>query len=121
MAVASVVDTLLMVLAFLNSLTSQLVAVVILGSLVALLAPPLLDVFVAATTALADLSTAQLALSRVMHDSMYDAIQELINVDALIVHGVHELRNNPSHHARSTSTSDLVENLWHGQKTNVWV
>jgi hypothetical protein len=109
-AVTSVIDALLVVLAVLDAVTGQLAAVV-LTLVIAHLTPPLLDVLVAAASALLDLAVAHITLGRVMQDTADDVVEEPIHIDTLIINGVHELRDNPVHHAGSVSASNFVENL----------
>jgi hypothetical protein len=110
-AVASVVDTLLVVLAVLNTLTGQLAAVV-LSLLVTHLVPPVFDTFIGAATAFLDLSVSKVTLSRVVHDTVDDVVEESLHIDALIINGIHELRNNPLNYSGSIASSDLVQDLY---------
>jgi hypothetical protein len=112
-AVTSVDDTLLVVLTILNAFTGQLLAVIITLA-VAHVVPPLLDTFVGAATTLLNLAVSEVTLSRMMHHTVDDVIEEPIHVDTLVIDGVHELRNNPLHHSSSVSASNLVQDLHPG-------
>jgi hypothetical protein len=109
-AVASVVDTFLVVLAVLNTLTGQLAAVV-LSLLVTHLVPPVLDTFIGAATTFLNLSVSKVALSGVVHDTVDDVVEESLHIDTLVINGIHELRNNPLDYSGSISSGDFVQDL----------
>jgi hypothetical protein len=109
-AMASVVDTFLVVLAVLNTLTGQLAAV-LLSLLVTHLVPPVLDTFIGAATAFLDLSVSKVTLSGVVHDTVDDVVEESLHIDTLIINGIHELRNNPLNYSGSIASSDLVQDV----------
>jgi hypothetical protein len=109
-AVTSVDNTLLVVLTILNAFSGQLLTVIITLA-VTHVVPPLLDTFVGAATTLLNLAASEVTLSRMMHHTVDDIVEESIHVDTLVIDGIHELRNNPLHHRSSVSPSNLVQDL----------
>jgi hypothetical protein len=109
-AVTSIVDTLLVVLAVLDTIAGQL-ATIILTLAVTHLSPPLFDALEETMTTFLNLTVSKVSLSGMVQNTVDDVVEESIHIGTLVIDGIHELGNNPLNHRGSISTSDFVENL----------
>lgn len=109
MPVASIVDTLLVVLTPHDTIARQFLAVGIL--LTAELLPPRRYFLEHSVAGLGDAISTHVSLSWMMQDTVDDAITETIYIGAVIINCIHDLGNSPTDHLSSGSTGDLIEDL----------
>ncbi|KAI6761460.1 hypothetical protein HG531_002013 [Fusarium graminearum] len=109
-AVTGVLNTLLVVLSVLDTISGQL-ATVFLTLTIAHLLPPLLNTLEEAVTTFLSLAASQVALSGMVQNTVDNIIEESIHVGTVVIDGIHELGNDPLNHRGSISTSNLIENL----------
>ncbi|KIH89564.1 hypothetical protein SPBR_06515 [Sporothrix brasiliensis 5110] len=109
-AVAGVVHTLLVIVAALDALARQLLAVLV-ALLVGHALPPLLDAAEHEGAAVAGAVVAHAALGRVVQHAVDDAVERAANVDAVVVPGLHELRHDPRDHLAGRAAGNLVEDV----------
>jgi hypothetical protein len=103
-------DTLLVVLSVLDTVSGQLAAI-ILTLTIAHFLPPLLNTLEEAVTTFLNLAVSEVALSGMVQNTVNDVVEESIHVGTLVVDSIHELGNDPLNHRGSVSTSNFVENL----------
>ena len=108
--VAGIVDAFLVVFAALDALATQLATVIGLFALV-LLAPPLLDGAEHDAAAIPGAVLALVTLRGVVHDTVDDAVQRAVDIDVVVVPGLHELRHDPLEDLGRRAPGDLVQDL----------
>lgn len=109
-AVAGIMDTFLVVLRVLDTLPRQLVSVFILPA-AASLTPPLLDSAEEKFPSFVGPITAIASLGGVVKDTAGDAVDRPVDIHALVVDGVHDLRYDPSNRVGRAPTGNLVQDL----------
>jgi hypothetical protein len=110
MAVTGIVDALLVVLAVFDTPSRQLAAV-ILTLVITHVVPPLLDRLKNKTACLAGAVLSHVSLGGVMKYTGNDAITETVYIGAVVVNGLHDLRNDPVKHLGSRTASNFIEDL----------
>jgi hypothetical protein len=109
-AVAGVVDALLMVLAPLDTLPRQLATEIVLQAPVKAM-PPVFDRLEHELPGVPDSIIALVTLGRVVQHAVDDAVQGPLYVGTVIIDSLHELGNDPLQHLGSGATGDLIQNL----------
>ncbi len=108
--VASVVNALLVVVSIVNTITRKLPTIVV-TLVIAHLTPPFLNNLENHMACFTNAILTHASLGGMVKDTINETIAETVDINVIIVNGLHQLRNGPSDSLGSTSTSNFVQDL----------